>query len=114
MPDIPKHVMTINEWFEKELGHGVSREEMTKALAEKGLQGLDKMDETEMFFRLFLPTESKLEEMGMVVLKDYPSGQSSYSRVEGQVAKRFEIYVHGVEVANAYLEETRPSVLQKN
>ena len=86
---------------------------MQTTLKQRDCQNIEGMDETEIFFRLFLPTEHELEKMGIVILRDYPAQQCSYSRIKNGTAQRFEIYVNGVEIANAYLEETRPDVLLK-
>lgn len=112
-PEAPCHVFTLEDWFQKHLGHGLDPDDMRKTLIDRGLEGIEKMSASEIFFRLFLPTESQLESMGIVFLKGYPAEQSSYAKVEQGYAQRFEIYIHGVEVANAYLEETRPQILLK-
>ena len=41
---------------------------------------------------------------GRVFVTDYPARQAALARVVGNVAKRFELVVHGVEVANGYHE----------
>lgn len=41
-----------------------------------------------------------------VVVHDFPASQASLAKVEGQVAKRFEIYWQGVELANGFYELT--------
>jgi lysyl-tRNA synthetase class 2 len=48
--------------------------------------------------------EPKLEKFPICFIYDYPAGQSALSRVEEQVAHRFELYLSGVEVANGYDE----------
>ncbi len=37
---------------------------------------------------------------------DYPKSQASLARVEGEIAKRFEVYVNGFELANGFDELT--------
>ena len=105
-PDIPQHRLTVNEWFQQHLGIVPVREEMTRVLVENGVEGVESMDFGECFFRLFLPTESRLESMGVVFLSEYPTELSSYSKVKGDLAQRFEVYIHGIEVGNAYEERT--------
>lgn len=55
--------------------------------------------------------EPYLKEMGVVVLKDYPAEAAALSRRKPgneKVAERFELYIDGVEIANAYSELTDP------
>ena len=35
---------------------------------------------------------------------DYPKQQSALAQIDGQTAKRFELYIHGIEIANGYQE----------
>ncbi len=48
--------------------------------------------------------EPKLVQYPLCFVYDYPAEQSALARVEGRVAKRFELYLSGVEVANGYDE----------
>jgi elongation factor P--(R)-beta-lysine ligase len=43
---------------------------------------------------------------GAVIVHGYPPWQSALARIRGPVADRFEIYVDGVEIGNAFAEET--------
>jgi lysyl-tRNA synthetase class 2 len=57
--------------------------------------------------------EPKLGELGLVFIYDYPMTQSALARLgpgsDGlQVAKRFELYVDGMELANGYHELCDP------
>lgn len=55
--------------------------------------------------------EPELKQLGVVVLKDYPLAAAALSRKKPsnpKVAERFELYIHGVEIANAYSELTDP------
>ncbi len=49
------------------------------------------------------------------ILYDYPSSQAALARVEGDppVAKRFELYVRGIELANGYHELLDADVLRQ-
>jgi lysyl-tRNA synthetase class 2 len=50
------------------------------------------------------------------ILYDYPASQSALARVrEGNppVAERFELYVHGIELANGYHELLDPAILRE-
>lgn len=56
--------------------------------------------------------EPHLGEEGLVVLMDYPASQAALAKKkwvdDEQVAERFEIYYHGIELANGYFELTNP------
>jgi lysyl-tRNA synthetase class 2 len=112
-PDLPQHQFTVEEWMTR---HGVpdlQPETLKNHCAQKGVIDADSLDPDEAFFRLFLPTESALEPLGIVFLKHYPSSQCSYACVQNGFAQRFEVYVHGIEVGNAFEEEKNPNVLKQ-
>lgn len=46
------------------------------------------------------------------VVYDYPAWGAALARLRGSVADRFEIYLNGLELANAFYEELDPHVLQ--
>ncbi|SMN11628.1 Translation elongation factor P Lys34:lysine transferase [uncultured Candidatus Thioglobus sp.] len=48
--------------------------------------------------------EPKLAEIPLCFIYDYPRQQAALAKVEGQVARRFELYMNGVEIANGYDE----------
>ncbi len=48
--------------------------------------------------------EPKLEAFPLCFIYDYPKCQSALAKVKRQVARRFEMYMFGVEVANGYDE----------
>jgi lysyl-tRNA synthetase class 2 len=50
--------------------------------------------------------EQKLQQFDICIIYDYPASQSALAKVEDGIAKRFEIYIKGVEVANGYKELT--------
>ncbi len=57
------------------------------------------------FFKVLLERiEPRLRELGNVVLYDYPPSQAALAQVEGGRAKRFEVYLDGIEVCNAFGE----------
>ncbi len=60
--------------------------------------------ETAYFKTLIEKVEPGLAALGMAVLWDYPPSQSALARVEGGVARRFEMYVGRVELCNGYDE----------
>jgi lysyl-tRNA synthetase class 2 len=54
--------------------------------------------------------EPRLADLGVCFVYDYPASQAALARLEivdgVEVARRFEVYVHGVELANGYHELT--------
>ena len=57
------------------------------------------------YFKILLDViEPQLQKLGSVVLYDYPLSQSALAHREESVAKRFEVYLSGVEICNAFLE----------
>jgi len=67
----------------------------------------------DLFFRIFLARiEPRLGVGGPTVLKDYPVSMAALSRAkpgDPRLAERFELYVCGLELANAFGELTDPS-----
>jgi lysyl-tRNA synthetase class 2 len=60
--------------------------------------------------------EPQLGRQRPVILYDYPASQAALACVRDEsppVAERFELYVHGVELANGYHELTDPEVLRR-
>ncbi len=59
------------------------------------------------FFKVLLERiEPKFAAMERVVLYEYPPSQAALAQVEGKTAKRFELYVSGVELCNGFFELT--------
>lgn len=57
------------------------------------------------FFKILLDViEPRLREMQSVILYDYPPSQAALAQVENGIAKRFEVYLAGIEICNAFLE----------
>src|SRR5690606_37435533 len=85
-------------------------EELGAKAASLGIPSLDKSDdfETAFFKLLLLKVEPYLKQFPIAVLQDYPPSQAALARVEGGVAKRFEVYIHGVELSNGSYELQSP------
>lgn len=64
-------------------------------------------------FLLAEKIEPLLGRNALTVLTDFPPEEAALSRIENGVAKRFEIYFRGIELANGYLEESDPEILKK-
>ncbi|MBF0197141.1 MAG: hypothetical protein HQL32_05505 [Planctomycetes bacterium] len=105
-------LITMEEWFHRNYGHGYARCDLESSLVNKGVENVSSMNYDELFFRLFLPTESSLVNLGVVFLTHYPEELRSYAKVIDGKAARFEVYIHGVEVGNAYEEEKDPETLR--
>lgn len=60
------------------------------------------------FFLLFLnKIETQLNEIPLLIIKEFPYQLSALSRIkpsDKNVCERFELYINGIEVANAYQE----------
>ena len=109
-PQLPQYRFSVEEWMQRQGFPNISPKFLKNILAEQGCDTLN-MDDDEAFFRLFLPTESQLEKLGIVFLYNYPESQRSYATVRDHWAQRFEVYIHGIEVGNAFEEERQPERL---
>ena len=88
-------------------------------LAEKakqqGIISVNENDDFETaFFKIMLERiEPKFKKIPSLVLYDYPASQAALAKIEGGLAKRFEFYIKGVELCNAFLEELDPEENKK-
>ena len=62
--------------------------------------------DTAFFKALIEVIEPQFKKERGVILYDYPASQAALAKVEGQVAKRFEFYLDGIELCNAFYELT--------
>jgi len=76
---------------------------------------LDKLDYLDLLMTHVV--EPGIASWGLVFIVDFPKQQAALSRIiergDNPVAARFEAYVHGVELANGYWEESDPDILTK-
>lgn len=70
----------------------------------------DHGDPDDWFYRWVSEVEPTLTRPSIV--HGYPPWQAALARVRGEVADRFEVYLGGVELANAFAEETDPDTLR--
>lgn len=57
------------------------------------------------YYKCFIDIfEPKFKDFGVVLLYDFPPSQAALSSVNGGRAKRFEFYIDGIEISNAFLE----------
>ncbi len=64
----------------------------------------------DLFFRIFLnEIEPKLAKMGNVIIYNYPAQMAALAKISEEdlrYAERFEVYINGIEIANAFSELT--------
>ena len=93
---------------------GISLVDEDKDLAEKARSKgilspcLGEDFETSFFKILIEKVEPALAKIPFCVLYDYPPSQSALAIVEKGVARRFEFYIHGIEISNAFFELLDP------
>jgi lysyl-tRNA synthetase class 2 len=66
--------------------------------------GIDYRIKTDDELNIILGTEVEPNFHDLTVLRDYPASQCALAQTEGEVAKRFEVYYRGIELANGYHE----------
>jgi len=81
-----------------------------KAIA-KGYQSVREGDDFETsYFKILIDViEPKLLEHEAIFVYDYPPSQAALAKVKQGRAQRFELYLHGVELCNAFDELLSPS-----
>ena len=89
--------------------------DLAKKAKEKGIISVGASDDFETaFFKVMLekiePTFAKIP---AIILYDYPASQAALAKIEGDVARRFEFYIKGIELCNAFLEELDPEENKK-
>ncbi len=82
--------------------------ELAAKAIRKGFISIQKSDDFETaFFKLMLDAvEPWMTQQVATILYDYPPSQSALARVENNRAKRFEVYLGGIELGNAFWELT--------
>lgn len=87
------------------LDHGFS-----EAARRKGYPFIREGDDGQTaYFKILLEViEPRLREIPVVILEDFPGELAALCELDGGWARRFEIYVRGVELCNAFQELTDP------
>ena len=88
-----------------------TRDDLVAACRKHGLSIEEDDTESDLFYRLFLTQiEPKLKQEPACFVYDYPVYQSGLARLtaDGKYAERFEAYLNGVELCNAFTELTDP------
>lgn len=80
--------------------------QLARAALDKGCHSVQAEDDFHTaFFKVLLERiEPRLRELGNVVLYDYPPSQAALAKVADGRAQRFEVYLDGIEVCNAFEE----------
>lgn len=113
--DIPQKIerMSVAEAFQRFAGVELvdQDDELAKKAMAQGSTMVRKGDDFETaFFKLLMEKiEPGLKSLGMAFLYDYPASQAALATIRDGVAERFELYVHGVELCNAFHECCDPS-----
>ncbi|MFA7245043.1 MAG: EF-P lysine aminoacylase EpmA [Candidatus Magasanikbacteria bacterium] len=93
-----------------DLDEYLTREKMWELCKEKKYNVEENENYEELFYRIFLQEiEPELKNMGAVIVYNYPSSMASLSRISKEnsnYAERFEVYIDGLELANAFSELT--------
>lgn len=97
---------SVLEVFHKILGIGYSREELENFLAENyyKTKEYNVMRYDDLFFLTFLNFIEPQFSNDVIFLYHYPAPLASLAKIDGNVAKRFEIYWDRVELGNAFYE----------
>lgn len=86
-----------------------TREQFVQIARGRGYTVKDDEQYEEVFYRIFLKEiEPQLADMGLVMIYNYPAAMASLSRLtsDGKYARRVEVYIDGVELANGFEELT--------
>jgi lysyl-tRNA synthetase class 2 len=94
----------FSQWAGIELIDG--DEELARKGLARGLPSLNAGDDFETaYFKILLDViEPHLKKAGTIFLYDYPASQCALARVVQDRAQRFELYLQGVELCNAFDE----------
>jgi lysyl-tRNA synthetase class 2 len=112
--ELPCHQRSYRSWFSDLLG----LDPMTASVTELERFARSQLDtgaltgDRDLWLQLISShlLEPRLSGLGICFIHDYPASQAALARldvIDGiQVARRFEVFVHGVELANGYQELT--------
>ena len=98
------------KYLNVELNDYLTNEKMASLVRERGLAADDKDEFEDLFYKVFLnEIETKLGMGKPIMIYDYPEQMTSLSRLSAndpRYAERFELYIGGLELANAFGELT--------
>jgi len=88
----------------------LTSEKMFELCVKRGYKPEKDESYEDLFYRIFLnEIEPKLKDMGVVIVHHYPAQMAALSRLsptDSRYAERFEVYINGLELANAFSELT--------
>ena len=114
---VPFERVTVREALGRatglDLGDLDERESLARAVAARGHAIAPDDTWDELFFRVWIAeVEPGLGWTRPVLVRDYPASQAALARTRreswGEVAERFELYIAGIEIANAFHELNDP------
>jgi lysyl-tRNA synthetase class 2 len=121
-PAVQATTITYGEVFERALAidpHAADAKAL-EVLARKHIDIQMQSDEKDDWLNLLMAEciEPTLGQQAPVFIVDYPASQAALAKIEAnetgvEVAKRFELYFQGLELANGYHELTDPQEQQK-
>ena len=97
-------------FVEVNLDDYLNKEKMLELCRRLGFNPEEDESYEELFYRIFLnKIEPKLKNLGAVIVYHYPAKMAALARlspIDKRYAERFEVYVDGLELANAFSELT--------
>jgi len=118
----PWQRLSVGEAFDRhtglDLAAGIDDPERFIALArDKGYNLSDDENFDDTFYKIFLSDiEPQLGQQEPVILYDFPRSMAALARLkptDHRFAERFEVYVRGIELCNAFSELTDPAEQEK-
>ena len=90
-------------------------ESLRSACDVNGIHTVETDTESDLFYRLFLALVEPNLGMDPIFVYDYPIHQAALSRLttDGKYGERFELYINGLEICNAFTELTRAEEQRK-
>lgn len=106
--------ISMRDLWKRELGANLDElltvVAMQKFVLSRGYNAREEEQYEDLFFRVFLnEIEGKLGFLKPIIVYDYPAQMASLSRLkadDARYAERFELYIKGKEIANAFSELT--------
>ncbi|MBA4389602.1 MAG: EF-P lysine aminoacylase GenX [Syntrophus sp. (in: bacteria)] len=117
----PFHIYELERLFQEKTNISpfcLGRDELFEAMRRKGFLGIDDDDDlSSLFFKLYVQKiEGTLAKDDPYFIIDWPTLISTMAKEKTGVpgkAERFELYIHGLEIANGYTELLDPAAQRK-
>lgn len=105
------------EYVGVELDEYLTADKMFELCKERGYNPIEGESYEELFYRIFLiEIETKLGFDAPTIVYEYPAQMAALSKIsdrDNRYAERFEIYINGLELANAFSELTNGEEQEK-